>query len=1053
MSEAQAKLQKTAQVAEDASQTIATALAVVGVGAAVAGAAAVKMAAKWEHTEIAFASMLKSGEKSQEFLAGLADFVARTPFEMPGVLASTRRLLAFGFQAEEIIPVMTSVGDAVAALGGGAFEIERVTRALGQMRAKGRLTSQEMSLQLTEAGIPAWEYLAEAIGTTVPEAMKKVEQRLIPATVGVQAVLDGMARNFGGSMDMMSKTTIGLWSTVLDHLRVVGTGIGAVLIDAFGIKPLLADMANAFGGLSREIMQAEDKAQAMRNILRRTFTPEIQGLIAAIAGAIAGLLVPAFIALTKKIWAATVALAPFMLKGAAVALTAYLIYRAFASAGWGIAGFSVFFIRMAAAVVGVLGVLIPSLRHVSQQMNAYADSVASASRAAKVFSHAGEYPEKIAKSGNKAAEAQEKLGEATEEAAKRAGGNILAFDQVHQLQEDMAKAAGAEAIQLPDVTAAAGIPMPEIAMPDVTAMTGPITAMAASWDKVTASLERARPVLEAVGYIIAGVVIVNVLKLAYKLLLLASVATVKAVAALGNFAAALLWSVAGIVDKVIALGVSIAKYVKLGVIATITAIKIAAKWLWLKAQVIAGVAAQVAQFVILGAKWAWLGMKALLAAGKMAAGWLIAIWPIALVVAAVVGLAALIIAYWDEIKLATQNIWGVVIDWLADRWDGISSTASRIWGGMKETVVGFAVDTVKDIEKRWRDFAIAVGRTWDSIASTASRIWEGMKTTVVTYATNLSNDAERMLGRLWDHIRGIPSQAVVWGANIIAGLWDGISGWSGRLNNNVRGFVGDNIVNPIKSFLRISSPSGLMIDFGRGVATGLAQGMENNTAAVRGASTTLTQNITDPLNNAVPGLANTGRSLVDSLISGIQGMKGGLQSTVRGLEQSLRITVPQPVIPHVTIPAAPAMPAAPAVPAAPQINIPAHGLTPHAQHVVTSPGFLGMSRAGQESLARSLGIPGFQRGGMVLGNQPTLALLHPPEAVVPLRRGGTGVDTIADAVGNAVLYAMRESLHAARAGQGGDSREIVLEVDGARLGRVILPALRNEGYRTGVVAT
>ena len=47
--------------------------------------------------------------------------------------------------------------------------------ALGEMQAKGKAASQEM-MQLTEAGIPAWEMLAEAIGVGIPEAMKMVEK-------------------------------------------------------------------------------------------------------------------------------------------------------------------------------------------------------------------------------------------------------------------------------------------------------------------------------------------------------------------------------------------------------------------------------------------------------------------------------------------------------------------------------------------------------------------------------------------------------------------------------------------------------------------------------------------------------------------------------------------------------------------------------------------------------------------------------------------------------------------------------------------------------------
>ena len=40
------------------------------------------------------------------------------------------------------------------------------------MQAKGKVSAEEM-LQLAEAGVPAWEMLANKIGTDIPTAMDK----------------------------------------------------------------------------------------------------------------------------------------------------------------------------------------------------------------------------------------------------------------------------------------------------------------------------------------------------------------------------------------------------------------------------------------------------------------------------------------------------------------------------------------------------------------------------------------------------------------------------------------------------------------------------------------------------------------------------------------------------------------------------------------------------------------------------------------------------------------------------------------------------------------
>ena len=103
--------------------------------------------------QIGFATMLGSAEKAQAFLDDMADFAAKTPFEYPELLDAAKKMLAYGFAAENVLPTLRAVGDATAALGMGGEGIDRVTLALGQIYAKGKLSGEEMR-QLTEAGIP-----------------------------------------------------------------------------------------------------------------------------------------------------------------------------------------------------------------------------------------------------------------------------------------------------------------------------------------------------------------------------------------------------------------------------------------------------------------------------------------------------------------------------------------------------------------------------------------------------------------------------------------------------------------------------------------------------------------------------------------------------------------------------------------------------------------------------------------------------------------------------------------------------------------------------------
>lgn len=196
----------------------------VGITAPLAGATAavgtfaLSTASAAETTEISFTTMLGSEEAALSMMEELADFAAHTPFELSGLQTATRQLLAYGFTAEDVIPMLTAVGDATAALGTGQAGIESVTRALGQMRTRGKVTAEEM-LQLTEAGIPAWEYLARAIGTETAGAMDAVTKGAVSASEGIDAIVSGMETDFGGMMEEQSRTVEGLFSNLSDAIE------------------------------------------------------------------------------------------------------------------------------------------------------------------------------------------------------------------------------------------------------------------------------------------------------------------------------------------------------------------------------------------------------------------------------------------------------------------------------------------------------------------------------------------------------------------------------------------------------------------------------------------------------------------------------------------------------------------------------------------------------------------------------------------------------------------------------------------------------------------
>lgn len=222
----------------------------VGLGAAVAGLVAlgvtgVKTASQLQQAEVAYSTLLGSATLAKSTLKDLAEFARRTPFDTTQVVDSGKKLLAFGFTAEQLIPVLTTLGDAAAATGLGADGIDRLVVALGQIKAKGRVQAQEL-LQIQETGIPATRILADSLGVTQAKLLEMTEKGLVPADFAVSALLRGMkdgtatVKGFAGLMAEQSQTLEGVWSNFKDSTR---------LALAEGIAPFLPQMTAALSNL------------------------------------------------------------------------------------------------------------------------------------------------------------------------------------------------------------------------------------------------------------------------------------------------------------------------------------------------------------------------------------------------------------------------------------------------------------------------------------------------------------------------------------------------------------------------------------------------------------------------------------------------------------------------------------------------------------------------------------------------------------------------------------------------------------------------------------
>ncbi len=300
------------------SQLLAASVAALTASVGYLGAKSVKLAADLEVQTKAFERLLGSADAAKSKLDELQTFAAKTPFTFTELTDAAKRLLALGYTAEEVKPVLTSIGDAAFGLGRGNEGMHLMIKAFGDIKTKGYLMTQEIR-QLAENGIPAFQILAEKIGVSIPKAMEMVEDRAIDSQTAINAFMTGINERFGGMMEIQSNTMLGMWSTVVDEAENSMRIVGKQITESARLKEAMAWLRKEAQEF-RFTLESKGFINAFSNL----FGEYAKISIIATAGAITATMIPAIISAGIAIKGALAPLLPLITAGVLVGGTIQL---------------------------------------------------------------------------------------------------------------------------------------------------------------------------------------------------------------------------------------------------------------------------------------------------------------------------------------------------------------------------------------------------------------------------------------------------------------------------------------------------------------------------------------------------------------------------------------------------------------------------------------------------------------------------------------------------------------------------------------------------------
>lgn len=234
-------------------------------------------------------ALAQASGKAQGLLAWNQQLAVNSPFSQEGVAQAFRQAQAFGFVSDSANAtdvtakrLTQTLIDYAAAAGRDEETMQRITVALGQMQAKGKATGDEI-FQLSEAGLPVRQILAEALGVSTAKAIELQEKGLIPANVAIRAIVENLEANFGGAAARSANSVAGLLNSLDDLQQVSLRNLFAGAIEA--AQPLLQDLVAT--------LSAPETQQAITEFGRnfgnglRVVLPELVSGVRAFAGVVA----------------------------------------------------------------------------------------------------------------------------------------------------------------------------------------------------------------------------------------------------------------------------------------------------------------------------------------------------------------------------------------------------------------------------------------------------------------------------------------------------------------------------------------------------------------------------------------------------------------------------------------------------------------------------------------------------------------------------------------------------------------------------------------------
>lgn len=187
----------------------------IGAGLVSLARTGIEAAMSMESLNAQFTVMAGSAERASQLIQEISEFAKATPFSKMGLADAGKTLMAFGMQAENVVPTLKMLGDVA---GADQNKLKGLALVFGQIQSTGRLMGQDL-LQLINQGFNPLTVLSKETGISMGDLKKAMEDGAISADMVTAAFR--IATSEGGlfyqNLLKQSLTLAGRLSTLKDN--------------------------------------------------------------------------------------------------------------------------------------------------------------------------------------------------------------------------------------------------------------------------------------------------------------------------------------------------------------------------------------------------------------------------------------------------------------------------------------------------------------------------------------------------------------------------------------------------------------------------------------------------------------------------------------------------------------------------------------------------------------------------------------------------------------------------------------------------------------------